>query len=80
MTNSLSVKRFMLDVNCGEVVEVFDVSFSPPDRRLRSSVYLVVLPSAQYRGVVAAFLCSSFCVNGFCMVYRSLSVSVLSPS
>ena len=34
---------FLRDVNRGEVVEVFDISFSPPDRQLRSSVFLVVL-------------------------------------
>ena len=44
------------DVNRGEVVEVLDVSFSPPDRQLRRSVYLVVLPSAQCRGMVATLL------------------------
>ena len=34
----------MLDVNRVEVVDVLDVLFSPPDRNLRISVYLV-LPS-----------------------------------
>ena len=61
ITISLAVRRVVLDVNRGEVVEVLDVSFSPPDRHLRSSVYLVVLPSADYWGI-------SFCVYGFCTV------------
>ena len=59
----------MLDVNRGEVVEVLDVSFSPPDLHLRSSVYLVVLPSVENRAMVVTFLCSSFCINGFCMFF-----------
>ena len=41
------------DVNRGEVFELLDVSFSPPDRQLRRSENLVVLPSAQCRGMVA---------------------------
>ena len=53
----------MLDVNRGEVVEVFDERLSPPDRHLRSSENFVDLPSAQYRGVVAAFVCSSHGVH-----------------
>ena len=56
----------MLDVNRGEVVEVLDVSLSPPGRHLRSSEYLVVLPSAQCWGMV----------DGFCMVFLPLIVSV----
>ena len=50
----------MLDVNRGEVVEVLDVRLNAPVRHLRSSVYFVVLPSVQYRGMVAAFLSSFF--------------------
>ena len=76
--NSLAVKRVVLNVNRGDVVEVLDASFSPPDRHLRSSVYLVVLPSAEYRGMVVTFLCSSFYVHGFCIVFLPLIVSVLS--
>ena len=44
----------MRDVNRGEVVDVLDVSFCPPDRHLRSSVSFVVLPSAE---------AASFCIN-----------------
>ena len=77
---SLTVRSFVLDVNRGEVVEVLDVSFSPPERHLGSLVYLVVPSSAEYRGMVSTFLCSSFCVCGFCMVSLPLIVSVLSPS
>ena len=62
----------MLDVNRGDVVEVLDVSFSPPDRHLRSSENIVVLPSAEYQGMVATFLCSSFCVNGFRMIFFAI--------
>ena len=70
----------MLDVNRGEVVEVLDVCFSPPDCHPRSSVHFVFLPSAEYPGMVATFLCSSSCVYGFCMVFVPLIVSVLSSS
>ena len=45
ITISFAVRRVVLDVNLDEVVEILDVSFSPPDRQLRSSVYFVVLPS-----------------------------------
>ena len=45
----------MLDVNRSEVVEVLDVRLNPPDRHLRSSICFVVMPSAQYRGVVFRF-------------------------
>ena len=38
ITIPLSVKRFVFDVNRGHVVELLDVSFSPPDRHLESSV------------------------------------------
>ena len=55
----------MPDVNHGDVVEVLDVRLRPSDRHLRCSVCFVVLPSAQYRGVIVAPSCSSFCVNGF---------------
>ena len=39
-------------VNRGEVVEVLDVSVSPPDRQLRSFVFLVVsaISSASWDG------------------------------
>ena len=67
----------MLAVNCGDVVEVLDVRLRPSDRHLRRSVCFVILPSAQYRGVSAASSYSSFCVNGFCMVYLPLVMSVL---
>ena len=66
LTISLALRHVMLDVNSGEVVEVLDASLSPPDRHLRSSEYLVVLPSAQYWGMV----------DGFCMVFLPLIVSV----
>ena len=56
ITISLAVRRVMLDVNRGEVVEVLDVSFSPPDRQMRSSENLFVLPSAEYRGMVSVSL------------------------
>ena len=79
-TISLAVRRVVLDVNRDEVVEVLVVNFSPSDRHLRSSVHLVVLPSAEYRGMVVTFLCSSFCVYGFCMVFLPLIVSMLSSS
>ena len=71
---SLAVRRVMLDVNSGEVVEELDASLSPPDRHLRSSENLVVLPSSQYWGMVATFLCSSFCVHGICIVFLPLIV------
>ena len=77
---SLSVTRFMLDVNRGDVAEVLDVRVSSSDRHLGSSVYFVFLPSAQYRGVVAVSPYSSFCINGLTMVYLPLVVSVLFPS
>ena len=80
ITISLAVRRVVLDVNRSEAVEALDVSFSPPDRHLRSLVYLVVLPSAEYRRMVATFLCSSFCVNGFRMIFLPWIVSVLSSS
>ena len=65
ITMSLSVRCFTTDVNRGDVVEVLDMRLSPIYGQLRSSVYFVVLPSAQCRGVVAASSCPSFCVNGF---------------
>ena len=46
----------MTDVNLGDVVEVLDPLFSPTVYQLRRSVYFVVLPSVQCRGVFAAFL------------------------
>ena len=55
---SMSVKRFMLDVYRGDVVEVLDVRLRPSHRRLRRSVCFVSRPSAQKRGMVAAFSCS----------------------
>ena len=68
----------MLDVNRDEVVEVLDVSFSPPDCHLGSSVNFVVLPYAEYRGMVAKFLWSTFCVTGLCMVFLPLNVRAFS--
>ena len=67
ITISVAVRRVVLDVYRGEVVEVLDVSFNPYNRHL---------PSAEYRGMVATFLRSSFCVNGFCMVFLPSIVSV----
>ena len=43
------------DVNLGDVVEVLDLLVSSTVYQLRRSVYFVVLPSVQYRGVSAAF-------------------------
>ena len=55
----------MTDVNLGDVVEVLDPLVSPTVYQLRRSVYFVVLPSGQKRGVCAAFQYSSFCIHGF---------------
>ena len=55
----------MTDVNLGDVVEVLDPLVSPTVYHLRRSEHFVFLPSVQYRGVYAAFQCSSFCVHGF---------------
>ena len=65
----------VLDVNRGDVVAVLDASF-PPGVHLRSSENIIVLPSAEYRRMDATFLCSSFGVHGFCMVFLPLIVSV----
>ena len=56
----------MTDVNLGDVVEVLDPLVSPTVCQMRLSVHFVVLPSVNYRGVFAAFQCSSFCIHGFC--------------
>ena len=81
---SLSVTRFMLDVNRGDVAEVLDVRVSSSDRHLGSSVYFVFLPSAQYRGVVAVSpysflhqrldhgLSATGCVRAFSLVTKLL--------
>ena len=59
----------MTDVNLGDVVEVLDPLVSPTVYHLRRSEHFVFLPSVQYRGVYAAFQCSSFCVHGFLMIH-----------
>ena len=43
----------MLDVNRGDAVEVLDVRLRPSGRHLRRSVCFVILPSDQYKSVVA---------------------------
>ena len=45
----------MGDVDRREVVQVQAVVFCLPDRHLRSSVLLVILPPAQDRGMVVVF-------------------------
>ena len=52
---SLSERCIMTDVNLGDAVEVLDPLVSPTVYKLRRSVYFVVLPSVQCRGVFAAF-------------------------
>ena len=42
----------MTDVNLGDVVEILDLLISPTVYQLGLSVYFVVLPSVQQRGVI----------------------------
>ena len=56
-------------VDLGDVVEVLDPLVSPSVYQLRFSENFVVLPSAPYRSVFAAFRCSSFCIHGFVMIF-----------
>ena len=70
----------MLDDNRGDVVKVLVGRLRPSDRHLRCSVCFVILPSAQYGGVVAAFSRTSFCINRFGVVFLPLVMSVLFPS
>ena len=68
------------DVNLGDVMEVLDIRLRPSDHSLKRSVYFVLLPSAQYGGVFAAFLYSSVRIHGFLMINLPLVVSALSHS
>ena len=68
-TALLVVGRVVGDVDRREVVQVPAVGFCAPDRQLRSSVLLVILPLAQDRGMVVVFLCSFLGVFCFPMVF-----------
>ena len=70
----------MTDVNLGDAVEVLDPLVSPTVYRQRRSVYFVVLPSVQDRGVFAAFQYSSFCIHGFWMVLLPWAVTTFLSS
>ena len=54
----------MGDADRREVVQVPAVSSCPPDRQLKSSVLLDILPPAQDRGMVVLFPCSFLLSNG----------------
>ena len=67
----------MTDVNIGDAVEVLDPRLSPTVRQLRSSVYIVGLPSVQYEGVCVSLRCSSSCIHVFLMIGCVRSFSLL---
>ena len=64
-SQSLSRRCNTTVANLGDVVEVLDILLSPVVYQLRLSVYLVILPSVQFRGVLAGFQYSSFAAMAF---------------